>query len=102
MRGRGPQCRQRIVALERGRARLLAELLAVRIDDDGHVQVLRCRHAEAVLQVDLASGRVEQVSAAHDVRDVRIGIVDDDRELVGPLAVRALQHEIADFGREVL
>jgi hypothetical protein len=45
---------------------------------------------------------VGQVLAAHDVGDALLGVVDDDGELVGPQAVGALQHEVADVGFEIL
>jgi len=45
------------------------------------------------------STALEQICAAYDVRDALLGIVDDDRKLIGPLAVGALEHEIADFER---
>ena len=45
---------------------------------------------------------VGQVFAAHDVGDALRRVVDDDRELVGPEAVGAPQHEVADLARDVL
>ncbi len=52
--------------------------------------------------MDLARRVVGEVFATHDVRDILVGIVDDHRELVGPQAVGASQHEIADIARDVL
>src|SRR3546814_17567724 len=50
----------------------------------------------------LPCGGVEQVRAAYDVVDALRGIVDDHGQLVGPGAVRAPQHEIADLCGNVL
>src|SRR3546814_9756934 len=64
--------------------------------------VMRRRQAEPVLQEHLSCGGVEQVRAAHDFGDALRGIVDDHGQLVGPGAVRAPQHEIADLCGNVL
>ena len=58
--------------------------------------------AERTLQQDLARRVVGQVLAAHDVGDALLGIVDHHRELVGPQAVGAPQHEVTDLVRHVL
>ena len=78
------------------RAGLLGQLLAVVGEDQRRVQVARRRQAQRALQVDLARGVVGQVLAAHDVGDALRRVVDDHRELVGPQAVGALEHEVAD------
>jgi hypothetical protein len=60
------------------------------------------RQAEAPLQQDLPRRGVEQVGAAHDLGDALQRIVDDHRQLVGPVAVGARKHEVADFLAQVL
>lgn len=57
---------------------------------------------ESVLEEDLAGGVVEEVGAADDVGDALIGIVNDDGELVGEVAVGAEEDEVADLVRDVL
>ena len=74
----------------------LDSLLAVGGQHQRRVQVARRRQAERALQQDLARRVVGQVLAAHDVGDALRGVVDHHRQLVGPQAVGAPQHEVAD------
>src|ERR1043165_917336 len=55
--------------LQRQRAVALAELLAVFVDDERQVRVLRRSIAEGALQGDLSSRRREEIAAAYDLRD---------------------------------
>ena len=83
------------------RAVPLAELLPVGSDDERQVRVRRRRQPERALERDLPRRRVEEVRAAHDLRDALRRVVDDDRELVGVRPVRAVHDEVADGGFEV-
>ena len=60
------------------------------------------RHAEQVLQVNLACARVEQVGTAHDMGDAGGGVIDDDGKLLGKQAVRPQHDKDADVAREAL
>jgi hypothetical protein len=66
------------------------------------VEVARLRITEQALQMDLARGRVDQVRAAHHVGDALLRVVHHNRQLIGNLAVRAIQNEISDLTREIL
>src|SRR3989338_4470897 len=63
----------------RGRLRLLAELLALRVDQPRDMRVARCRVAEQPLEQQLPRGRVQQVGAAHDVGNALRLVIDDNR-----------------------
>ena len=52
--------------------------------------------------MDLAGGAVGDVAAAHHVGDPLRRVVHHHGQLVGPQAVGALQHEVADGLRDVL
>jgi len=52
--------------------------------------------------MDLAAGRVDEVGATHHVGDTLFGVVHHDGELIGDLAVRAIQNEISDLTRQIL
>src|SRR5690606_12217482 len=99
---RGGELGERGVGVERARAVLLRELLAVVADDDRHMEIAGCRQAEPLLQADLARGGCRQVGAPHDVGDPGRAVVDDDRELVGPDPVRAKEDEVAAALRQRL
>ena len=57
----------------------------------------RRRQAQRALQQDLPWRGVEQVGTTDHVGDALVGIVHHDGELVGPQAIGATQHEVADF-----
>ncbi len=99
---RGEQVERGMRRLGAGCARLLGKLLACRVDRDRQVHVRGRRMAEQPLQHDLARGRIDEIRAAHHFRDALLGIVRDDRELVGVEPVGPLQHEVADFRRDIL
>ncbi len=74
----------------------LGEALAVVAEQQGHVGVAgHGRQPEQLVEPQLAGRRGQQVGAAHDVRDPLIGVVDDDRELVGDDPVAAPQDDVA-------
>ncbi len=108
MRGRPRCCAARsssVKALLRSRALrtgLLGQLFTALVDDDADVHVARCGDAERALQGDLPRRVVEQVGAAHDVADALRGVVDHDRQLIGPQAVGAPHDEVADVDLEAL
>ena len=80
---------------------LLRQLFAGGIGGHRQMGVARRGQAEQALQVNLASGGVEQVGAAHDVGDAGVGIVDHHRELISEQAVGTQHHVIARVGGEV-
>ena len=82
--------------------RLFAQFFARLIHCDRQVQVLRNTQAKQTLQVYLARRGIQQVRAAHDMRDVLERIVDYNGQLIGEQTIRALHHEIADFAFKVL
>ena len=51
-------------------------------------------------EVGLSRRRGEQVVAAHDLVDALLGVVDDDRQVVGRHAVVAPQHDVVDRAGE--
>ena len=56
----------------------------------------RNRPAERLIQQHVL-GRVRDVIvAAHHVRDLHVDVVDDDRQVIGGLAVRPQDHEVFD------
>ena len=58
---------------------------------DGHVP------AERLIDLRLPCGVGQMIVATNDVRDPHVVIVDDDREHVGRIAVRAQQHEVVEL-----
>ncbi len=60
------------------------------------MQVARGGQAQRALQQDLPRSVVCQVLAAHDVCDALGAVVHHDRELVGPQAVCAFEHKVAN------
>jgi len=51
--------------------------------------------AQRALERNLTRRGAQQVSPANNLRDALFGIIDDNRELICELAVRALDDEIA-------
>ena len=60
--------------------------------------VLRRRIAERFLQGDLARRGAQQVSPAYDLRNSLLGIIDNDGQLIGELAVRSFDDEVSGPG----
>ena len=74
---------------------------AARIAYDRAMRVPGCWQAQQALQMDLARGGFEQISAAHHVRDPLIGVIDHHRQLVGPESVGAFHDKVAIVARQV-
>lgn len=75
---------------------LLGQLGAIDMDDKWQVGIPGRGQAKAALQKDLAGGIVEQVGAPDDVGDALFGIIHNDGQLVGIVAIPPLQDEVAD------
>ena len=54
-----------------------------------------------MLNVDLACARFEQISAAHDIGDVLLAVIDSGGKMERKDSVRAAQHDVARFTLEV-
>jgi len=66
--------------------------------------VRECRgvDAECAEQEDVLRRVRQMIVATRDVRDLHVDIVDDDREVIRRMVVRAQQHEVVDqIGVEV-
>lgn len=81
---------------QRAGMRLFREFAAVGMQGQWKVTVCHGRQAEFLLQYDLPRRVVEQVGAAHDMRDALCGVIHDNGELVGEKSVAAAQDEVAD------
>ena len=75
---------------------LFTEFLSVGIGDDRNMAVARLRQPQLLLQIDLASGGIQQVGAAHHVGDPLVSIVHHDGQLVGVESVFAQQSEVGE------
>src|SRR5206468_419180 len=82
----------------RARAMSLGEPRAVGPEDERDVDVVGDDQPEAPPEPDLARRRLLEVGAADDLLDALVGVVDDDREVVGEGAVVAAHHEVVDAG----
>jgi hypothetical protein len=60
------------------------------------VQILRCRKPEHPAEVQLSRSRLEQVVTANDLTHTLIGIIDDNREVVGRRPISPSDHEVVD------
>ena len=69
--------------IHRCRQRLLAQLLPRIVHRHWQVHVFRGGQAKQTLQVYLARRGIQQVSAAHDMRDALKSIVHHDCKLIG-------------------
>jgi hypothetical protein len=72
--------------------------LAVRLGHQGDVRVAWRGQIQRALQGDLPGRAVEQVGAAHHVRDALQGIINDHRELIGEAPVAAPDDYVAALG----
>lgn len=88
--------------VECNRTGLLRQLFASSIGNHRYVQVSRLRQGEPLLQINLPRRRADQIRTAHHVRDALLCVVDDNRKLIRPQAIRPQQNEIAGFGCEIL
>ena len=81
---------------------MLAEFLALRIGRGGDMCIGGRMKAQLLLQVDLAGGRIEQISAADNMGDALLSIIYHDCKLICIETVRSLQHKIADHLTEIM
>ena len=80
----------------RSRARLFRQLLARRIDGRRQVRIGGRKETKQPLQIQLARRRQQQIGAAHHFGNTLHRVVDDDRKLVGEIAIGAVDNKIAD------
>jgi hypothetical protein len=71
------------------------EFAAVRLDQSGQVRMAGRNQAEGTGEGELPRSGIEQVCAAHDVRDTLPGVVDYHRELVRKETIPASHDHIA-------
>ena len=74
----------------------LGEAGAVGAEDERDVRPHRSVEAEQIAEQRLRRGGRQQVVAADDLLDALIGVVDDDREVVGEGAVAAAEDDVVD------
>ena len=96
------QCRDTAIGRRCRRQCLLGKFLTGSIRRHRQVCITGLRIAEALLQPELARGRVNEVGASYDIGHAGLGIVDHDGQLVGIESVRAQQHEITDLAFQIL
>ena len=85
-----------LVFHHRGRAVPLAQALLVGAHDERHVRELRRRRAERLVEQHLLRRVRDVIVAADDVRDRHVDVVDDDRQVIGRMAVGAEDDEALD------
>ena len=90
------------VHIQRFGTGLLAPFLPVAVGEQGQVGIVRRGQVQAALQVNLARRGNQQILPAHDVGDALFAVVHHHGKLVGPKAIGAQQHEIADVLRQIL
>ena len=66
------------------------------------MRVARLRKAEQPLQNDLPGCVVEQIGAAHNMRDSLGGIIDDDGKYIGNNLIASFENDVADRGGHLL
>lgn len=87
-----------------GRAILLAQFVTVSATQQPDMSVLRRCESQNGVEIALTMRRVEQVSPAHDVSEVRLCIIDRGCKLVSEQAITAPDNEILRerFGGDTL
>ena len=80
----------------------LAQLRAVRLNDQRQVEVTKSGEIQVALQHDLARCLGPQVGATDHVGNPLRGVVHDHGQLVGVVAIAATQQEVAGSGLDVL
>ena len=101
--GRCVQGRQRLGQVERLRAVLLGQLLAVGAQHQRRVQVAPASAGPARAAAAICRGVLSARSSPRTTSVMPcVGVVDHHGELVGPQPVGAAQDEVADLGRHVL
>src|SRR5690606_12332117 len=63
---------------------------------DRYMEIHGLGHAERPLQMPLRRYAVEEVPPADDRRDALVGVIEDDREVIGREAVAPPDHVIAE------
>ena len=84
------------VGVDAERAMALGELGAVRPMNERDMRHRRNVPAEGLIDLGLPRGVGQMIVAANDVRHAHVVIVDDDREHIGRVAVRAQEHEVVE------
>src|SRR5258706_9231831 len=87
------------VALHRDRVLPLRELLAPRLDEQGHVAELRRLPAETLVDQQLPRRARHVLAAAQHVSDSHVVIVDPHGEVIDRRAIRSRDHEVVELGR---
>ncbi len=82
--------------------RLLAELLAPRVDRYRKMGVAGNRQAQEPEHVDLSRAGLEQIGAAHDVGHAELAVVDGGRQVEGEHPIGAIEHEVAGLVLEIV
>jgi hypothetical protein len=85
---------RRSVQVDLGRAILLAQFVAVSAAQQRDMSVLWRSEPQNEVEIALTMSRVEQVLPAHDVSEVRLGIIDRGCQLISEQAITALDDEI--------
>ena len=73
---------------------LLAQFVAVNVQQEWNVGEARGLRAQQSVQQDLVRGRIQQIAPAHDVRDPLPCVVDHDCQLVCVQAITTSQDQI--------
>ena len=85
---------RRSVQVDLGRPILLAKFVAVSAAQQRDMSVLWRSEPQNEVEIALTMSRVEQVLPAHDVSEVRLGIIDRGCQLISEQAITALDDEI--------
>jgi len=91
-----------LACLERRRPGLLGQLLPGRVDGNRQMGIAWRGVPEAALQQYLARRRGQQISAAHDLGNALIIVVDRNSQLISETAIRTQQNEVADIAGQSL
>ena len=91
-----------LVDLERRRPGLLGQFLPGRVDGNRQMGIARRGVPEAALEADLARRRGQQISAAHDLGNALIIIVDRNSQLISETAIRTQEDKVADIAGQSL
>ena len=86
------------VVQHRNGAVALRELGAVGAKDHRQVRIHRRLDAHRAQHVHLARRVVQVIVAADHVSDLHVVVVDDDAEVVGRVAIRALDDQVVELG----
>ena len=73
---------------------LLAEFLVLPVGDDRQVAIAGRGTAQQMLQENLPGGGIQQVRTAYCMSDALLGVVNDDRQLIGVQAILAFDDKI--------